>query len=578
MLASFDPQPARGELPARFPSPFAGAPHPLARRAAAELLAVLGRRPPEPSGGKMFGVLVVEDAGGRIGYLRAFSGMLDGRWHAPGFVPPAFDAEARDAFWPAGEAGLGVLADRLDALDAEAAPLRRALAALDARLAAEAAALRAGHAANRAHRHAAREAAGIDAAARRALDQASRADGAAHRAQRAAHRAAREPAAAQLAVLDGARAALDRERAARSRGLLERLQDTYELADARGERRSLRAMFAPHEPPGGAGDCAAPKLLAHAYREGLRPLALAELWWGPPPLAGGRHEGRFYPACRGKCGPILAHMLGGLDAEPPPIFGAPPPASGAGAVGTIGAVASSPESAAGGDEAVEAAEAATAPPLLGGPPAGELRVVYEDAWLVVVDKPAGLLTVPGLVRELADCVLARLRARHPEHPDLLVAHRLDLDTSGLVVAAKDLATHAALQRLFANRQIDKYYDAILDGIPRGDRGVIDLALRVDLDDRPRQIHDPIHGKPAITEWRIVARLDGGRTRVALVPRTGRTHQLRVHAAHPLGLDAPIAGDRLYGRRGADADGPLMLRAVSLAFEHPATARPLHVTA
>jgi tRNA pseudouridine32 synthase/23S rRNA pseudouridine746 synthase len=210
------------------------------------------------------------------------------------------------------------------------------------------------------------------------------------------------------------------------------------------------------------------------------------------------------------------------------------------------------------------------------PPAGELRIVYEDAWLVVVDKPAGLLTVPGRVRELEDCVLARLRARYSEHPELLVAHRLDLDTSGLVVAAKDRATYTALQRLFATRQIEKRYDAILDGRPRGDHGVVELALRVDLDDRPRQIYDPVNGKPAVTEWRVVGSEGQGRTRVALAPRTGRTHQLRVHAAHPLGLDAPIVGDRLYGRAGAD--GPLMLRAVELAFEHPATGRPLHLTA
>jgi tRNA pseudouridine32 synthase/23S rRNA pseudouridine746 synthase len=553
MLAYFDPQPARGELPARLPSPFAAAPHPLARRAADELVAALADRPPDPTGGKMFGVLVVEDAAGRLGYLRAFSGMLHGGWDAPGFVPPAFDAAARAAFWPAGEAALGVLAARIAALEAEAAPPREELAVLDARIAAEAAALRERHAANRAARHAAREA-GAEAAARAALDRASRADGAEQRAQRAAHRAEREPVAARVAVAEAALAAVEHERAELSRGLLERLQDTYELADARGVRRSLRALFAPAPPPGGAGDCAAPKLLAHAYREGLRPIAFAELWWGPPPLAGVRHAGRFYPACRGKCGPILAHMLGGLDAEPPPVFGAD----------GVSVVAADP------------VVAATTSP-------DSLRIIYEDAWLVVADKPAGLLTVPGRARELADCLLARLRARYPEHPDLLVAHRLDLDTSGLVVAAKDRATHAALQRLFASRRIDKRYDAVIEGAPPGDHGVVDLPLRVDLDDRPRQIHDPVHGKPAVTEWRVVARLAGGRTRVALVPHTGRTHQLRVHAAHPLGLDAPIAGDRLYGRAPASAGigadpGPLLLRAVSLAFEHPATGRAIHLTA
>jgi tRNA pseudouridine32 synthase / 23S rRNA pseudouridine746 synthase len=559
MISYFDPQPPRGALPARFPSPFDARPHAIARRAADELRRAIAGFPEldRPGGGKMFGVLVVEEPGGRIGYLRAFSGMLDGRWHVPGFVPPAFDAAARDAFWPAGEAELDALATQLAARDAAAGPIRQALAALDARHAAAAAALRERHLARRAERHAARRAGvgaggaagvgtGVGAGgAAHALDQASRADRAERRALRDAHAAERAPLADQLATLDGARRALEDARAARSRALLEQIQDTYQLADARGARRSLRALFAPAEPPGGAGDCAAPKLLAAAYRAGLRPIALAEVWWGAPPLTGGRHAGRFYPACRGKCGPILAHMLGGLPAEPPPVFGAAP--------------------------------------------AGEPRVVFEDAWLVVVDKPAGMLTVPGRSSQLADCLLARLRARHP---GALVAHRLDLDTSGLVIAAKDRATHAALQAQFARREIDKRYDAVLERAPRGgDGGVIELALRVDLDDRPRQIHDPVHGKPAITEWRIIERLAGGRTRVELVPRTGRTHQLRVHAAHPLGLDAPIVGDRLYGRGDGDGDGDrdgdrhghdgdraLRLRAVSLAFAHPAHGALLHLTA
>jgi tRNA pseudouridine32 synthase/23S rRNA pseudouridine746 synthase len=537
MLTYLDPPPARGGLPARFPSPFDGAPHPIARRAAEELAGSLERWDLDrPGGGKMFGVLVVEDGAGRIGYLRAFSGMLDGRWHIDGFAPPAFEAAARDAFWPAGEAELDALAARIDAEDAAAGPLRRELAALDASHAEAAAALRARHVARRvarrAERHAARGAGGDV----RPLDQASRADRSERRAMRAAHEAERASLAARLAVHDDGRRALDAERADRSRGLLEGLQDTYALANARGERRTLRELFAPGAPPGGAGDCAAPKLLAAAYRARLRPIALAELWWGAAPLAGGRHAGRFYPACRGKCGPILAHMLGGLPAEPPPVFGAAP----------------------------------------GGP--GELRVVFEDDWLVVVDKPAGLLTVPGRTSELANCLLSRLRARHP---GALVAHRLDLDTSGLVIAAKDRATHVALQQQFARRQVEKRYDAVLEAAPRGDRdgGVIELALRVDLDDRPRQIHDPVHGKPAITAWRVVERLHGGRTRVELVPHTGRTHQLRVHAAHPLGLDAPIVGDRLYGRGAERAGGAaaLMLRAVSLAFVHPARGARLHLT-
>ena len=369
----------------------------------------------------MFGVLVVATPDGRIGFLRAFSGMLDGSWHRDGFVPPAFDVAARDAFWPAAEAALATL----------------------------------------------------------------------------------PPA----------------ERSERSRVLLRRLHDTYAIANARGEVRSLRELFAPGEPPGGAGDCAAPKLLAYAYRHQLRPLALAELWWGPPPRSGGRIAGRFYPACRGKCGPILGHALAGVPVDPPPVFASDP--------------------------------------------AAEARVIFEDAHLIALAKPAGLLSVPGRGHHMRDSALARLQQAHS---DARVVHRLDLDTSGVLLAAKDLATYIALQRQFSERAIAKHYVALLDGDVRGDAGSVELALRVDLDDRPRQIVDPVHGKPALTSWRVLAR-GGGTTRVVLVPHTGRTHQLRVHAA--CGIGAPIVGDRLYGRGGRGGDR-LHLHAERLAFVHPHT--------
>jgi tRNA pseudouridine32 synthase/23S rRNA pseudouridine746 synthase len=203
--------------------------------------------------------------------------------------------------------------------------------------------------------------------------------------------------------------------------------------------------------------------------------------------------------------------------------------------------------------------------------ADEPRTVFEDAYLVIVDKPIDLLSVPGRGGALRDSVQTRLRTRYPAATGPLVVHRLDLETSGLLLAAKDEATHAALQAQFARREVDKRYIAWLAGDVRGERGTIELALRVDLDDRPRQIHDPVHGKSAITEWTVLARADR-RTRVAFVPRTGRTHQLRVHAAHPAGLAAPIVGDRLYG---APADR-LQLHAERLAFIHPRTGERIEV--
>jgi tRNA pseudouridine32 synthase/23S rRNA pseudouridine746 synthase len=210
-------------------------------------------------------------------------------------------------------------------------------------------------------------------------------------------------------------------------------------------------------------------------------------------------------------------------------------------------------------------------PIYGSDPSARLTVIYEDRWLVVVDKPCGVLSVPGRSGKLRDSVATRIVA---DHPGASVVHRLDLDTSGLVIVAKDEVTHAALQRAFARREIDKRYVAWLDGAVTRDAGTIELALRTDIDDRPRQIHDPVYGKAAVTEWRVIAR-EGDHTVVELVPRTGRTHQLRVHAAHPLGIGAAIIGDRLYGSRAAPR---LMLHARSLGFVHPHTKRRIELEA
>lgn len=612
VVTYFDPQPAVAELPTVFASPFGHTPpHPLARRAADELATMLRAGAFAVSvaeldargGGKMFGVLVVADREGRIGYLRAFSGMLAGQWELPGFAPPLFDAAVRDVMWPAGQAELRAHELALRALDTspELAAARAELTALDARVAEELAALDATHRVRRARRRierdrleanraaAARAARDLEAtrgadprdeadraahvhaaadleangaadagaaafgdgnrtdaevAARlHALDQESRGDAAERKRLEAARAETRGPLAERVATFERERTRLERLRADESRDLMKQVHDTYMITSARGERRALRDLFASGEPPAGAGDCAGPKLLGEAYRLGLRPLALAEVWWGAPPATGGRHAGVFYPSCRGKCGPILPHMLDGLAVAEPPVFGGGP--------------------------------IATAQP----------PVVFEDEWIVVVDKPVGLLSVPGRSGALRDSVQTRLRARYPEASGPLVVHRLDLDTSGLLLAAKDLATYAALQAQFARREIDKRYIAWLDGVVAADAGVVDLPIRVDLDDRPRQIHDPLHGKAAITEWSVLER--GPRaTRVALIPKTGRTHQLRVHAAHPRGIGVPIVGDRLYGRSHAEpvvaadqgietphprADEPrLMLHAERLAFVHPHT--------
>lgn len=467
----FSPAPSASECPARFPTPFdRKAVHPLARRAATELMAALARhhaqpwRLHEPGNGKMFGVLVVAAPDGTLGYLRAFSGMMDGQWGIPGWAPPTFDRVARDVVWGPGEAEMLEYTARRAALlagmpaDAQSADARRIAKAVRA---------------------------------------------------------------------------LDATRTARSRVLMAQIQGCYRIANALGVVRELRDIFAPAEPPAGAGDCAAPKLLAQAYALGLTPLALAEFWWGAPSATGDRREGVFYAACRGKCLPILTHMLEGVPADPPPLFGA------------------------------------------AAIPAEEPRTVYEDAHLLVVNKPSGLLTVPGRSASMQDCAVSRLRDRYPDATGPLVVHRLDMDTSGLLLVAKSLEVAKALQRLFALREMEKHYVAVLDGQVTGDQGHITLPLRVDIDDRPRNIVDPVHGKPAHTEWQVLSR-DNGHTRVRFTPHTGRSHQLRVHAAHPAGLDAPIAGDRLYARTPPEDDERLLLHAERLAFVHPVTGMPVVV--
>ncbi len=471
----------------------------------------------------MFGVLVAEAPDGSIGFLRAFSGTIEGGFDLPGYVPPIFLHEARAAVEVPGEKLVKNVTARAAkfAASPEVVHARGRAAALALRQRDELRALRERHAENRKVRRARRREIAQSAtdAELGVLDQQSRRDKAERRQLEAAHAGERAVSDRELLRVERRLAAHARLRRMVSRHVMRQIHDTYRVANARGECRPLRELYAPSEPPGGAGDCAAPKLLAYAFAHGLRPLALAEFWWGAPPPTGGRISGAFYPACREKCGPLLPFMLEGLEVAAPRRF-EPPKAN-----------------------------------------ALELRIVYEDDRILVIDKPAGLLSVPGRAgRE--DSVLARVREREPQ---VQLVHRLDLDTSGLLVAARDADAYAALQRQFLRRTVQKRYVAMVEGHPLSDRGVIELAMRVDIHDRPRQIVDPVHGRKAVTEWHV---LEAGekRTRVALFPRTGRTHQLRVHAAHPLGLAAPIVGDRLYGYEGER----LMLHAEALSFLHPAT--------
>lgn len=517
---------SRYPLPTSFPSPFARTPHPIARVALDEVyravIATYGAILDGVGNGKMFGVVVVAAPDGTIGYLRGFGGMLDGSWHRDGFVGPVFDPAERMCVLGDGERQLAALSATLAPLEAAITAERAELTALAGRQAGERAGAQAEAAAAKTRRRAIREQA--TTAERAALTRDSQHAGGELRRLKQRHAADREAVRARITALEHQRDQLAVERSELSRRLTVALHDGYQFPDRRGQLRSLRELFAPAQPPTGAGDCAVPKLLVAAHRAGLRPIAVAEMWIGGSPRSGGRFDGEVYPACRGRCRPLVAHLLAGYDVEPEP------------------------------DHVTSIAE--------------DPAIVYEDAALIVIDKPASMLSVAGREASGRDCAVTRV-ARMVDQP-VRAAHRLDLDVSGLMVLARTAAAHRPLQQAFANRKVTKGYVALLDGDVAGEAGTIELALRVDLDDRPRQIVDPDHGKPAITEWRVVAREAGPRgrqTRIRLHPLTGRTHQLRVHTA--VGLAAPIVGDRLYGRASTLA-GRLMLHAHTLAFDHPTT--------
>jgi tRNA pseudouridine32 synthase / 23S rRNA pseudouridine746 synthase len=313
---------------------------------------------------------------------------------------------------------------------------------------------------------------------------------------------------------------LKEERRVKSGALQQKLFGEYSFLNQFGERKSIGEIFN-NNPPAGAGECAAPKLLHYAFENQLKPIAMAEFWWGQSPKSEIRKHKQFYPACKSKCEPILlSHMLKGLEME--------------------------------------------ANPFQENPAEGKnIEIVYEDEMLLVINKPAEFLSVPGKI--ISDSVYQRIKELYPNATGPLIVHRLDMSTSGLMLIAKDEATYVKLQSQFIKRTIKKRYLALLDGILEANEGFIDLPLRVDLDDRPRQLVCYEHGKPAQTKWEKIE-VRNNQTLVYFYPITGRTHQLRVHASHELGLKTPIVGDDLYGQKA----NRLHLHAESLTFEHPET--------
>ncbi len=289
-------------------------------------------------------------------------------------------------------------------------------------------------------------------------------------------------------------------------------------------------------PPSGTGDCCAPKLLNYAFANGLEPVSMAEFWVGASPRGEIRIDGQFYPACQQKCHPILRRML----------------------ENSVYAPSSD-------DFLQEELSAAVS---------DKLEIIYEDDWIIAANKPSGLITVSANPK--VDSLDSRVKAKYPNITGPGYVHRLDQPTSGIVLFAKTKDAHKHMQSLFESRMAKKRYVAILEGEPKQKSGEINLPIIPNPDDRPRQMIDFVRGKKAVTLYEVISSetTDGKtQTRTYFYPQTGRTHQLRVHAASPLGLGCPIVGDNLYGHLGKR----LMLHADRIEFIHPFTGDVVVIT-
>lgn len=586
--------------PRQFTYPFCYDVDPLAEAASKELqryIAATGLMSAEKGCGKMFGVLVVEyeDEAGALqrGFLAAYSGLLGGRNDWQYFVPPVFDAQQPDGHFKRTEREISAINREISAIEHDPEYLQSVAQREETmkRLQVEVEAFKLEVDAAKARRDARRKS-GAPLSEEEQAEMIRESQF--MKAELRRRRKAMEQANSTLNTPHSTfLKSLQRKRKQMSDELQRWLFSAYRMLNAKGEERDLIDIFREYThamPPAGAGDCCAPKLLQYAYQHHLRPVCMAEFWWGESPASEIRHHLHYYPACRSKCLPILTHMLKGLDVAPNPL----------------------------------AQKRHTAEP----------RVLYADEYILVVDKPAGMLSVPGKAEaqsEYSDSAnisveeyFANLQLPtnsqlttekftigeadnstfHIQHSTFLkAAHRLDMDTSGLLVLARTEQAYVELQRQFASRETVKRYEAVLSGVPRhvtqystllggvpepttphsafhiphsskqpsGCLEAISLPLIADINDRPRQRVDMEHGKPAYTLYDI-KKVDKGRTLIHLYPKTGRTHQLRVHCAHPLGLACPILGDPLYGIERADR---MYLHAAELTFRHPITGEPMH---
>ena len=531
-------------------------PHPLCIQACREVQEMLARREDwqeEIARGKMFGVLIVENVKTdtdvpKWGYLAAYSGQIGGRSDWEDFVPAVFDYLQPDGYFKTHEAEISRINQSISHLEKdermkEAKPLirqlqeerKRTIAAYQEKMK-EA----------KAKRDSRREAGNLSEAEEAEMIRESQFMKAELRRLK---KSLSEKTALETEFEDY------QENILRLKQLRKQLSDAlqqwlfsqFRMLNQEGESKDLLEIFRDEAlkeypqaaiatsriaalkmvPPAGSGECCEPKLLQYAYQHGYKPLQMAMFWWGESPKEEIRHHLQFYPACNGKCKPILHWMLPASTFEP---------------------------------EAINLSIY------------DKVETLYEDREIAVIHKPEGLLSVPG--KDAAQpSVYALMRRKYPEATGPLIVHRLDMATSGVLLIAKTEFAYHRLQQAFLNHQIQKKYVAIISGRDIPEKGIISLPLLPDYLNRPRQIVNHEQGKEAITEYEILERIDGSHLRIALYPKTGRTHQLRVHCAHQEGLNAPILGDPLYGNEKA---ARLHLHAEEITFEHPLTGKKITI--
>lgn len=480
--------------------------------------------------GKMFGVLIVENKG-NIGFLAAYSGKLANSNSVAFFVPPVFDMLTDNGYFLKKEEELNTINKQIEELEnnTQLLNLQKELTTLKEITNQEVDAFKDKMKINKQFRKQERtvkkEQLSVDEYQQFEADliKQSLYDKHLLKTLTDSFQSKESLINKNIAALAQKIDFLKDQRKTKSNALQNWLFTNYTFLNAKNETKSLLDIFktALHsQPPAGAGECCAPKLFEYAYKNNLKPIALAEFWWGQSPKSEIRKHKQFYPSCWGKCEPILSHMLKGVQVDENPFLKNPAKDK-------------------------------------------ELEIIYDDAHLVVVNKPAEFLSVPGI--NISDSVYQRIKNRYPQATGPLIVHRLDMSTSGLMVLAKNKETHENLQKQFIKRKVKKSYIALLDGLIEADSGRIELPLRVDLDDRPRQVVCYEYGKMGVTEFKVLSKTKTS-TRIQYFPITGRTHQLRVHSAHKSGLNTPIKGDDLYGIKA----NRLHLHAHTLAFFHPIT--------